>query len=39
MSTVHAITGHDVRARKWLDPHGWIWSRVLASTGPPPDLR
>jgi 6-phosphofructokinase 1 len=28
-----------VRARKKLDPHGWIWSSVLASTGQPPDLR
>jgi 6-phosphofructokinase 1 len=27
-----------VRARKKLDPHGWIWSSVVASTGQP-DLR
>jgi 6-phosphofructokinase 1 len=28
-----------VRARKKLDPHGWIWSSVVASTGQPVDLR
>ena len=28
-----------VRARKKLDPCGWIWSSVLASTGQPADLR
>ncbi len=28
-----------VRARKKLDPHGWIWSSVVASTGQPPNLR
>jgi 6-phosphofructokinase 1 len=28
-----------VRARKKLDPHGWIWSSVVASTGQPTDLR
>jgi 6-phosphofructokinase 1 len=28
-----------VRARKKLDPHGWIWSSVVASTGQPADLR
>jgi 6-phosphofructokinase 1 len=28
-----------VRARKKLDPRGWIWSSVLASTGQPADLR
>jgi 6-phosphofructokinase 1 len=27
-----------VRARKKLDPHGWIWSSVVASTGQPTDL-
>jgi 6-phosphofructokinase 1 len=28
-----------VSERKKIDPEGWIWSDVLASTGQPPVMR
>ena len=28
-----------VSARKKIDPHGWLWSSVLATTGQPADMR
>jgi 6-phosphofructokinase 1 len=35
----HVPVSAAVSSRKKIDPAGWVWSSVLASTGQPKDLR
>jgi 6-phosphofructokinase 1 len=35
----HVPIGLAVSKRKKIDPEGWVWNSVLATTGQPRDMR